>query len=218
MRDVGRKVRVGVIGAGRLGTTLARQFTAAGHHVAIANSRNPATLAPLVDRLGARVHPATPAEAAQFGEVVVLAVPFGRYRELPADQLAGRIVIDATNYWPERDGRIADLDADRTTSSELIQAQLPGARLVKAFNAMRWDHLRDFGHEAGAVERYGIPVSGADDQAKWTVLDLIEQLGFHPVDAGNLAQGGRRHQPGAPVFLADLTAGELQDRLGVPIR
>jgi predicted dinucleotide-binding enzyme len=213
-----RLLRIGIVGAGRVGSTLARQFAAAGHEIAIANSRDPRTLEPLAAALGERVHPVEAGDAARFGPVVVLAIPFGRYRELPGADLTGRTVVDATNYFPERDGHLADLDTDRTTSSELIQAHLPGARLVKAFNTMRWEHLRDYGHEAGALERYGIPVSGDDDRAKWTVLDLIEQIGFHPVDAGDLARGGRRQQPGGPAYLADLTAGELQARLGVPVR
>lgn len=209
-------MRIGIIGCGRIGGTLARHFSAADHEVAVSNSRDPASLAPLAEALPG-VHPATPAEAARFGQVVVVSIPFGRYRELSSAELAGKTVIDTTNYLPERDGHYLDLDAGRVTSSELIQRHLPAAHVVKAFNTMRWDHLRDYGHEAGALERYGIPVSGDDDGAKWTVLDLIEQIGFQPVDVGDLAHGGRRHQPGTPVFLADLTAGELRDRLAEPV-
>ncbi|GAB3817180.1 NADPH-dependent F420 reductase [Micromonospora zhanjiangensis] len=213
-----RLLRIGIIGAGHIGGTLAREFAAAGHQVAIAGSGgHPRTLERLAGTLGERVRPVDVAEAARFGPVALLAIPFGRYAELPTAEFTGRIVIDATNYLPERDGHRTDLDTGRTTSSELVQAHLPGARLVKAFNTMRWDHLRDFGHEAGAVERYGIPLAGDDDHAKWTVADLIEQLGYHPVDAGDLAGGGRRLQSGGPVFLADLTAGELQAALGAPV-
>lgn len=211
-------MRIGIIGAGRVGGTLARHFTASGHQVAIANSRGPGALTGLAAELGDRVRPVTVAGAARFGDVVVASLPFGRYRELPADELAGRTVVDTSNYDPARDGHVAELDAGRVTSSELVQAHLRRSHVVKAFNAIRWDHLRDFGHEAGALERYGIPVSGDDDRAKWTVLDLVEQIGFQPVDAGDLAHGGRRHQPGSPVYLADLTAGELRDRLAEPVR
>jgi 8-hydroxy-5-deazaflavin:NADPH oxidoreductase len=208
-------MRIGIIGAGNVGATLADLFARAGHEVAIANSRGPETLEGLVKELGDQVRAVTAEEAAEFGDVVVVAVPFGRYRDLPADALRGTIVIDAGNYYPQRDGHIAELDDDRTTSSELVQQQLPGARVVKAFNAMQAGHLRDFGREGGAAQRYGIPVSGDDADAKRQVFELIEQLGFEPVDAGGLAEGGRKHQPGTEVYTADLSAGDLRDRIGV---
>ncbi|HEY0696808.1 MAG TPA: NAD(P)-binding domain-containing protein [Micromonospora sp.] len=208
-------MRIGIIGAGHIGSTLARQFSAAGHEVAVANSRGPSTLTGLVDALGDRVRAVTAEEAADFGPVLVVAVPFGRHRELPVPA-AGRIVVDTTNYYPERDGNHPELDADRTTSSELLQAHLAGSRVVKAFNTMRWDHLRDYGHEAGAIDRYGIPVSGDDPTAKRVVEDLVEQLGYQPMDAGSLAMGGRHQQPGGPVFGVDLVADELRARLGRP--
>jgi 8-hydroxy-5-deazaflavin:NADPH oxidoreductase len=122
-------------------------------------------------------------------------------------------VIDTTNYYPQRDGHFDQLDGDRTTSSELLQAHLPRARVVKAFNAIRWDHLRDEGRPAGDPERVGIPISGDDAWAKQIVADLIEQIGFDPVDAGTLAAGGRKHQPGSPFYVADLRSGELRARL-----
>jgi predicted dinucleotide-binding enzyme len=210
-------VRVGIIGAGRLGGTLARQFSAAGHRVDVANSRAPSTLAGLATELGPRVHPVTVADAAAFADLVVLALPFGRHRELPAPAFSGRPVIDATNYEPDRDGHLPDLDADRVTSSELVQVHLADARVVKAFNTMRWDHLRDYGHEAGAIDRYGIPVAGDHNRTKWMVMDLVEQLGYAPVDAGGLASGGRSLRPGGPVYRADLTAGQLRARLTVDL-
>ncbi|ASW56875.1 NADPH-dependent F420 reductase [Plantactinospora sp. KBS50] len=185
-------MRIGVIGGGRIGGTLARHFAVAGHEVAVANSRDPGTLAAVTDGLDA-VHAVTVPAAATFGPVVVLSIPFGRYRELPPALLADRIVIDTTNYLPDRDGPMPELAGGRTGSSELLQRDLPDSRVVKAFNTMRWDHLRDYGHEAGALERYGMPVSGNDDRAKRTVLDLVEQLGFQPVDLGTCgtAAGGR---------------------------
>ncbi|MFC7547351.1 NADPH-dependent F420 reductase [Plantactinospora sp. GCM10030261] len=208
-------MRIGIIGCGRIGGTLARHFSAADHEVAVSNSRDPESLAPVAQALP-RVRPVTPPEAARFGQVVVVSIPFGRYRDLPADELTGTTVVDTTNYVPERDGPVPELDG--LTSSEVIQRHLPAAHVVKAFNTMRWDHLRDFGHEAGALERYGIPVSGDDDGAKWTALDLVEQIGFQPVDVGGLADGGRWQQPGGPAYLADLTAGQLRARAGVPVR
>lgn len=208
-------MRIGIIGAGHIGGTLARLFVGAGHEVAFSNSRSPDTLSDLVRELGEGARAVTADEAAAFGDVVVVSVPFGRYREVPGASLAGKVVIDTNNYYPQRDGHFADLDADRTTSSELLQGHLRGARVVKAFNAIRWNLLRDEGRPAGAPDRLGIPLSGDDEVAKETVAGLIDQIGFDPVDAGGLSDGGRRHQPGSPVYAAGLTGNELRDRLEV---
>ena len=142
----------------------------------------------------------TAAEAARFGDLVVVSVPFGRYREVPKEAVAGKVVIDTNNYYPRRDGHFEELDSDRTTSSELLQAHLSGARVVKAFNAILWSRLRDDGRPAGDHDRLGIPISGDDEQAKQSVAELIDEIGFNPVDAGTLAEGGRKHQPGTPAY------------------
>jgi predicted dinucleotide-binding enzyme len=208
-------MHIGIIGAGHVGSTLARSFVVAGHDVAVANSRGPDTLHNLENDLGKHAHAMSAREAADYGDMVVLAVPFGHYRELPADALAGKTIIDVENYLPDRDGHITALDENWTTSSELVQEHLRGAHVVKAFNAMRWDHLRDFGHAAGSLERYGIPISGDDAAAKREVCDIIEQMGFEPVNAGSLAEGGRKHQPGSDVYAADLEAEDMRARIGV---
>ncbi len=203
-------MRIGIIGVGHIGGTLARHFVEAGHEVAISNSRGPATLTGLVKELGAHAQAVTSAEATRFGEVVVVSVPFGRYRELPSDGVAGKVVIDTNNYYPQRDGHFEELDSDRITSSELLQAHLPGARVVKAFNAIVWTRLRDDGRPTGDSERIGIPISGDDAEAKRTVAELIDQIGFDAVDAGTLAEGGRKHQPGSPAYTQGLHTGELR--------
>jgi predicted dinucleotide-binding enzyme len=208
-------MRIGIIGAGKIGSTLAHLFVDAGHDVSIANSRGPDTLRDLEKELGEHGQAVTVEEAAGAGEVVVVTIPLGHYRDLPADDLAGKTVIDTCNYYPERDGPIAALDDGSTTSSELIQQHLRGAHVVKAFNAMRYDHLREYGREGGANQRYGIPVAGDDPAAKKQVFDLIEQIGFEPVDAGRLADS-RSFQPGAEVYTADLWAEDLRARIGVP--
>jgi predicted dinucleotide-binding enzyme len=206
-------MRIGIIGSGHIGGTLARLFLDAGHEVAVSNSRGAETLATLVEELGDRAQATAAADAARFGGVVVVAIPMGRYREVPSDAVAGKVVIDANNYYPGRDGHLEELDSDRTTSSELLQAHLPGARVVKAFNAIQWMRLRDDGRPAGDPERLGIPISGDDVEAKHTVSELIDQIGFDPVDAGNLAEGGRKHQTGGPAYTQGLRTAELRARL-----
>jgi predicted dinucleotide-binding enzyme len=206
-------MRIGIIGAGHIGGTLAELFVGAGHEVAVSNSRGPATLTGLVEELGGRVQAMTRADATRFGDVVVVAVPFGRYRELPTEAVSGKVVIDTNNYYPQRDGHFEALDSDRTTSSELLQAHLADARVVKAFNAIQWMRLRDDGRPAGDPERLGIPISGDDEEAKRTVAALIDQIGFDPVDAGTLAEGGRKHQTGAPAYTQGLPTAELRARL-----
>ena len=202
-------MRIGIIGAGHIGGTLAARFVAAGHEVAVSNSRGPETLAGLVE--GAQ--PMTVGDAERFGEVVVVSIPLGRYREVPTDAVEGKVVIDTNNYYPQRDGDIPELDDDSTTSSELLQTHLPGARVVKAFNAIVWTKLRDDGRPAGDPDRLGIPISGDDEQAKRTVAELIDEIGFDAVDAGTLAEGGRRHQVGARAYTQGLPTAELRARL-----
>jgi len=140
----------------------------------------------------------------------VVSVPFGRYRELPSDGFGGKVVVDTNNYYPQRDGHFEQLDSEDTTSSELLQQHLPATRVVKAFNAIQWQHLRDYGRPAGDPARIGIPVSGDDDDAKRTVAELIDQIGFDAVDAGPLGEGGRKHQPGSAPYAADLRTDELR--------
>jgi predicted dinucleotide-binding enzyme len=205
---------IGIIGSGHIGGTLARLFTAAGHDVVIANSRGPDTLAGLVDEVGGGLRAATVDEAARFGEVVVVAIPVKAVEDLPPDPFAGKIVVDANNYYPGRDGQYESLDTDATTSTEMLAAHLPGARVVKAFNTMNYRLLDSGGRtDAPADERLAIFLAGDDAEAKAVVAGLIEELGFARVDTGGLADGGRRQQPGTPVYGADLTAAQARDAL-----
>ena len=189
-------MRIGIIGSGRIGSTAARLFVEAGHEVVLANSRGPETLTDTVEELGERASAATVEDAASSAELVLVAIPFGRYRELPPEALDGRIVVDAMNYYPDRDGHFRELDEDATTSSELLAAHLPDARVVKAFNTMRAADLGERGSQGPVDERLVMPVAGDDKEAKDRVSALIEEIGFAPIDSGSLAEGGRRQQPG----------------------
>jgi predicted dinucleotide-binding enzyme len=206
-------MRIGVIGGGHVGATVAGLFVAAGHDVAIARSRGPEGLAGLVEDLGERARAATVEDAAAFGELALVAIPFGRFRELPPAPLAGRIVIDAMNYYPDRDGHIDELDRDATTSTELLAAHLPGARVVKAFNTMYWQVLRDRGRSERGGERLALFVAGDDREAKDRVFQLIEEIGFAPVDTGGLGDGGRRQQPGSRLSAEPITEREAKEAL-----
>ena len=207
-------MRIGVIGTGNIGGTVARLFADAEHEVVISNSRGPETLR---HEEGDGVQAGTVEEAAEHGDVVLIAIPFKARETLPADELADTVVIDAMNYYPARDGHIAELDEDITTSTELLGRHLYGSRLVKAFNTMAAGTLEDeSGRPAGDHSRLVILAAGDDEHAKRTVMELIDELGFDPVDTGTLAEGGRLQQPGSPVFGAELTNPEAREALGLP--
>jgi 8-hydroxy-5-deazaflavin:NADPH oxidoreductase len=201
-------MRIGIIGSGNVGGTLARLLAGAGHEVVLANSRGPESLAGLVAEIGLAATATTLSGSAEAGEVVVVAIPFFRYTDLPAAELAGRIVVDATNYYGGRDGSFPDIEAGQTGSSELLAAVLPGARLVKAFNTIHFRHLAGDGVPTGTPGRRAIPIAGDDAQAKATVAALIDQIGFDAYDAGSLA-AGRRFDPGTPLFNVALTSDEV---------
>jgi predicted dinucleotide-binding enzyme len=193
-------MQIAIIGSGNIGGTLARRLTETGHEVTLANSRGADSLAELVAELGPRAHAADDiASAAAAGEVVVLAVPFFLYDRLPPAAFAGKIVVDATNYYAGRDGDIPALQDDSTTSSELIAAHLPGARVVKAFNTMVWTQLGADGRPGGDRDRLVVFVAGDDTDAKATVQVLADDIGFDAIDHGSLA-AGRAQQPGSAVY------------------
>ena len=191
---------LGLIGSGNIGGTLARLAVAAGLDVVLSNSRGPGTLASLVEELGPRARAATPAEAAAAGDWVVVTVPLKAYREVPVEPLAGKVVLDTGNYYPERDGRIAELDSEETTTSELIQDHLPDAKVVKAVNNIFFKHLATLGRPSGAPDRSALPIAGDDTEAKAAATELLDVLGFDAVDAGPLAEGWR-FQRDTPVYV-----------------
>jgi 8-hydroxy-5-deazaflavin:NADPH oxidoreductase len=213
-------MRVGIVGAGHIGGTAARLFARAGHEVAISNSRGPASLAGMVEALNhevgtERVRAAAPADAAAFGDVVLLAVPWRAREAWPQpDWVRGKIVIDAMNpYGPG--GKVVDLG--ESTSSEEVAKHLSGARVVKALNTIYWEHLAQQSRPDRPLdERRAIFVAGDDADAKRVVSRLVEELGFAPVDTGMLRDGGRRQQPGTPIYNRDLTRREAVAALAQP--
>ncbi len=202
---------IGIIGAGNIGGTTARLFIDAGHNVAISNSRGPDTLRDLVARLGPGARAVTAAEAARFGEVVLVAIPLKDYTALPADDLQGKIVVDAMNYYPGRDGHYPRLDSGETTSSEMLAAHLPGSRVVKAFNTIWSEHLKSKGNKTAPVEkRRAIFISGDDPEAKAIVSKLIEDIGFGSYDLGSL-HDSHKQQPDSAVYNRDVTVAEARE-------
>ncbi|MEH0639096.1 NAD(P)-binding domain-containing protein [Streptomyces bottropensis] len=187
------------IGSGNVGGTLARLAVAAGLDVVLSNSRGPESLADLVAELGPRARAATPAEAAEAGDLVVVSIPLGGYEKIPAQPLAGKVVIDTLNYYPERDGRIAELDANELTSSELVQRHLADTRVVKAANNIVSSQLFSLARPSGAPDRSAMPIAGGDAAAKAEVVELLDLLGYDAVDIGTLADSWRS-EPGTPVY------------------
>jgi len=207
-------MKIGIVGAGSIGATVARLFVNAGHKVALSNSRGGDSLQSLVAELGDRAQALPIEQAARFGDVVLIAIPFGKYTTLPVEPFYDKVVIDANNYYPDRDGQFAELDNGQTTSSELLEGHLKGARVVKGFNTIYFAHLAKQGNTALPLDdRRAIFIAGDDSQAKETVSKLIEDIGFAAVDNGFLSEGGRTQQPGAEIYNKELTAKEAQDIL-----
>ena len=203
---------IGLIGAGHIGSQLARLAVASGYDVVVSNSRGPDTLSALVAELGPKARAATTADAARAGDIVVVSVPLKNYRAAPVEPLAGKIVIDTNNYYPQRDGHIAELDNESTTTAELLQAHLPTSKVVKAFNHIYAAALTTDGQPAGTKNRRALVIAGDDAGAKATVTRLIDQFGFDTVDAGPLKEGWRI-QRGTPGYGPRRTAEELRGDL-----
>jgi predicted dinucleotide-binding enzyme len=204
---------VSLIGSGHIGSTVARLAIAAGHQVILSNSRGPETLTGLVRDLGPAARAATGAEAAAAGDIAVVSIPLKAYRAVPAGPLAGKTVIDTNNYYPGRDGQIAELDSGSTTSSELLQRHLPAAAVVKVFNNIFYKHLHSLARPSGAPDRSYLPIAGDDTQAKAAVSAFLDSIGYGTVDAGRLSEGWRQ-QPGTPAYGAPY--GSFDDEKGDP--
>ncbi|GAB33303.1 NADPH-dependent F420 reductase [Gordonia otitidis] len=197
---------LGIIGAGHIGTAVARVATAAGYTVTLGSRRGPDGLRALADELSAT--PGTPEDAAREGELVLVAVPFSAIADLPRDALAGKILIDATNYVPWRDGTIDALERDRVATSAYVQDLYPDSRVVKAFNHIVWSDIPNDARPAGVADRRGIAIAGDHTESIATVEALVDRLGFEPVNIGPLDQSWRI-QIGSPGWITNYSADEL---------
>ena len=202
---------LGILGSGNIGATFARLAVLAGHDVVLSNSRSPETLWPLAAALGPRARAATAQEAADAGDVVLVSVPFGRYRQLSATALTGKVVLDTGNYYPDRDAQFAELDAARATTSGMVQEHLAGAQVVKVLNNIWFHHLGLAARPAGAPDRSTLPVAGDHPDANKVAAGLLDELGYDTLDTGGLVDSWRfeRDQPAyvAPYGPFDMSAG-----------
>lgn len=205
-------MKIGIIGAGNIGSNLTRRFTQLGHEVYVANSRGPETLQDLARETGAKA--VTAREAARQGEVVIVTIPEKNIPRLPrdlfADTPADTVIVDTGNYYPQRDGYLADIESG-TTESRWVSQQL-GRPVVKAFNNIYAKHLLERGKPRGEKGRIALPVSGDDKRAKEVVIKLLDEIGFDGVDAGGLDDSWKQ-QPGTPVYGTDLDAAGVRRAL-----
>jgi predicted dinucleotide-binding enzyme len=189
---------IGLIGSGHIGSTVARLAVDAGHDVVLSNSRGPETLQDLATELGPRARAGTTQDAAS-ADIVVLTIPLKNVADVPARSLDGKIVVDTSNYYPQRDGRIPELDGRQLTTSQLVAGRLPGARVVKGFNNINYLHLGSLQRPAGSPERSALPIAGDDAGAKREVAELLDSLGYDAYDAGSLADSWR-FDVGTPAY------------------
>lgn len=206
-------LKIGIIGAGHIGGTLATLWVKAGHEVMI-SSRHPDELKSLAQSLGPKARVGTPRDAALFGDVVLISIPYGALPQVGRDlskELSGKIVLDTGNPYPERDGEMAN-EARRKGTGVASAEYLPGVRLVRAFNAINYKSLQSEAHRAG--EPVAIPLAGNDPDALAVASRLVREAGFEPVVVGPLSQA-RLFDVGSPVYVQLLTAQELRERLGL---
>lgn len=199
-------MKIGIIGAGFVGRAIGKLAVGAGHQVMLSNSRGPQSLFSLPHATGCQI--GTVEEAATFGDIVIVAIPLAAYQSVPSAPLAGKIVIDANNYYPERDGRISELDRQLSTTSELLAQHLASSRVIKAFNAIAMNDLEKDGLPASAQNRRALPIAGDDQEGKRIAAVLLDAFGFDSVDVGPLAEGWR-FERSTPVYCIPLTKKQL---------
>ena len=199
---------IGIIGAGHIGSQVARAAIANGYEVVLSNSRGPETLAGLIGELGEHARAATAADAAASGDVVVVTVPFKAYGSIPAEPLAGKIVIDTNNYYWERDGHVPALDEGRATVTGMLQAHLPESRVAKGFNHITAADITTDGKPAGSPDRRALATASDFDDAARFVTELYDQFGFDTVNIGPLAESWRVERD-QPAYVVPQTRDEL---------
>jgi predicted dinucleotide-binding enzyme len=197
---------IAFIGSGQIGSTLARLAVSAGYDVVLSNSRGPETLTDLVGDLGPQARAATSAEAAAAGDLVVAAIPFKAYRQVPVEPLAGKTVIDTNNYYPQRDGQFPELDTESTSVADLVQKHLPTSHVVKCFNNIFFGHLATLARPAGAADRSALAIAGDDPAAKAEVTRFLDRIGYDTVDAGALVEE-RRFRVSTPAYAVPYGGG-----------
>jgi predicted dinucleotide-binding enzyme len=208
-----KKLTFGFIGTGHIGGAVAKVLARAGHDVVLSNSRGPASLADAVKDIGPRAKAApSTADAAKAGDIVVVAVPIRAMMDLPEEAMAGKIVIGTTNYIPQYDGHIGDLDSGSTTTAQMLQKQLPKSRVVKAFSHISAAEVLTDGAPQGSPGRRALALVGDDAEAKRAVAGLYEELGFDAIDAGGLAESWR-FEFGQPSFAVRQNAAQLRENL-----
>jgi predicted dinucleotide-binding enzyme len=208
---------LGIIGAGNIGSQVARAAIAHGYDVIVANSRGPETLADLVAELGPHARAAAAAEAAAAADVALVSVPFKAYVDVPVAPLAGKIIMDTTNYYWERDGRIDALDRGEATTSGLLQAHLSRSKVVKAFNHIPWAEIMTASTPTGTPDRRAITVSSDYPDAREWVVRFYDELGFDAVDASPLAESWRAERD-RPAYIGAQDAAELRANLAIAPR
>ena len=208
---------LGIIGSGNIGTNVAKAAIAAGYDVVISNSRGPESLTDLIAELGPEATADTAEGAAASGDFVLVAVPLRAYQAVPVETLAGKLVMDANNYYPQRDGHIAALDSNESTTSELLQAHLPTSNVVKVFNNIGAKAIPTDGTAPGTPNRRALPIAGNDDDAKRAVTEFLNELGFDSVDVGPLSESWR-YERDTPTYVVRTNVQELDELLAATER
>jgi 8-hydroxy-5-deazaflavin:NADPH oxidoreductase len=203
---------IAVIGAGHIGSNVAKAAAQAGYDVIVSNATGPQSLAPLVTQLGSKARAATVETAAEAGDVVVVSVPVGAFGDIPVKPLAGKVVISTSNYNASREGHIAEIDDGRITIAGLLQRHLPDSRVVKAFNMISAAEVPADGTPPGTPNRRALALAGDDADAKKTVAEIYDKMGFDAVDAGALSESWRFGR-GQPAFIVRQNADQLRANL-----
>ncbi|UTJ49506.1 NAD(P)-binding domain-containing protein [Atlantibacter subterranea] len=208
-------MKIGIIGAGFVGRTIGKLATSLGHQVMLSNSRGPQSLFSLPHATGCQI--GTVEDAIAFSDITVVAIPLSALYSVPVEPLAGKIVVDANNYYPERDGHIAELDNHATTTSELLAEHLPSSYIVKAFNAITMNDLETDGLPPGTPNRRALPIAGDDPESKAIVATLLDEFGFDVCDTGPLSEGWRFERD-RPVYCVSHNLKQLMDEMANTVR